>query len=98
MLEPLVMSKAVFDRLSSEERDNVVSVGAELEAFGRAAAVEDDVRVAKVYQAAGATVRDLDDKTVQAWRELARDTAWKDYANKSENCARLMKLAMDSGA
>lgn len=98
MLEPLVMSKAVFDRLSSEERDIIVSVGAELEAFGRAAAVEDDVRVAKVYQAAGATVHDLSDKTVQAWRELARDTAWKDYANKSENCARLIKLAMEAGS
>ncbi|WP_407113956.1 TRAP transporter substrate-binding protein DctP [Bradyrhizobium sp. LMG 9283] len=98
MLEPLVMSKAVFDRLSSEERDIIVSVGAELEAFGRAAAVEDDVRVAKVYQAAGATVHDLDDKTVQAWRELARETAWKDYAGKNENCARLIKLAMEAGS
>ncbi|SDG36289.1 TRAP-type C4-dicarboxylate transport system, substrate-binding protein [Bradyrhizobium sp. Rc2d] len=98
MLEPLVMSKAVFDRLSSEERDIIVSVGAELEAFGRTAAMEDDVRVAKVYQAAGATVHDLDDKTVQAWRELARDTAWKDYANKNENCARLIKLAMEAGS
>jgi len=98
MLEPLVMSKAVFDRLSSEERDVIISVGADLEAFGRAAAVEDDVRVAKVYQAAGATVHDLDDKTVQAWRELARDTAWKDYANKNENCARLIKLAMEAGS
>lgn len=98
MLEPLVMSKAVFDRLSNEERDIVVSVGAELEEFGRAAAVEDDVRVAKVYQAAGATVHDLDDKTVQAWRNLARDTAWKDYANKNENCARLIKLAMEAGS
>lgn len=98
MLEPLVMSKAVFDRLSSEERDIIVSVGTELEAFGRAAAVEDDVRVAKVYQAAGATVHDLDDKTVQAWRELARETAWKDYAGKNENCARLIKLAMEAGS
>ncbi|MBP0110604.1 TRAP transporter substrate-binding protein DctP [Bradyrhizobium vignae] len=98
MLEPLVMSKAVFDRLSSEERDIIVSVGTELEAFGRAAAVEDDVRVAKVYQAAGATVHDLDDKTVQAWRELARNTAWKDYASKNENCARLIKLAMEAGS
>lgn len=98
MLEPLVMSKAVFDRLSNEEREIVVSVGAELEEFGRAAAVEDDVRVAKVYQAAGATVHDLDAKVVQAWRDLARDTAWKDYANKNENCARLIKLAMEAGS
>jgi TRAP-type C4-dicarboxylate transport system substrate-binding protein len=98
MLEPLLMSKAVFDRLSNDERETVMSVGAELEEYGRAAAVEDDVRVAKVYETAGAKVHDLDDGVVQRWRELARETAWKDYANKSENCARLLKLAMEVGA
>jgi TRAP-type transport system periplasmic protein len=98
MLEPLVMSKAAFDRLSAEERDIIVSVGAELEQFGRTAAMQDDIRVAKVYEAAGATVYDLDDRSVQAWRALARDTAWKDYANKNENCARLIKLAMEAGS
>src|SRR5207244_242441 len=98
MLEPLLMSKAVFDRLSSEEREIIMSVGAELEEYGRAAAVEDDVRVAKVYEAAGAKVHDLDEAVVQKWRDLARETAWKDYANKSENCARLLKLAVETGA
>ena len=98
MLEPLLMSKAAFDRLSNEEREIILSVGAELEEYGRSAAVEDDVRVAKVYEAAGAKVHDLDEAVVQKWRELARETAWKDYANKSENCARLLKLAMETGA
>jgi TRAP-type C4-dicarboxylate transport system substrate-binding protein len=98
MLEPLLMSKAVFDRLSNEEREIIMSVGAELEEYGRAAAIEDDVRVAKVYQAAGAKVHDLDEAVVQKWRELARETAWKDYASKNENCARLLKLAMETGA
>ena len=98
MLEPLLMSKALFDRLSNEEREIILSVGTELEEYGRSAAVEDDVRVAKVYEAAGAKVHDLDEAVVQKWRELARETAWKDYANKSENCARLLKLAMETGA
>ena len=98
MLEPLLMSKAVFDRLSNEERDIVMSVGAELEEFGRAAAVQDDVRVAKVYEAAGATVHDLDGGVISKWQDLARETAWKDYANKNENCARLIKLAVEAGS
>src|SRR4051794_14794219 len=76
MLEPLLMSKAVFDRLSNEEREIILAVGAELEEYGRAAAVEDDVRVAKVYEAAGAKVHDLDEAVVQKWRDLARETAW----------------------
>ena len=98
MLEPLLMSKAVFDRLSNEERDIIMSVGAELEEFGRAAAVQDDVRVAKVYEAAGATVHDLDGDVIRKWQDLARETAWKDYANKNENCARLIKLAVEAGS
>ena len=98
MLEPLLMSKAVFDRLSGEEREIIMSVGAELEEYGRAAAVQDDIRVAKVYEAAGATIHDLDSGVIRDWRNLARETAWKDYANKNENCARLIKLAMEAGA
>ena len=37
-------------------------------------------------------------KPLGDWRNLARETAWKDYANKNENCARLIKLAMEAGA
>jgi len=98
MLEPLLMSKAVFDRLSNEERDLVMSVGTELEEFGRNAAMEDDVRVAKIYQAAGAAVHDLDDGAIEQWRNLARETAWKDYAGKNETCARLIKLATEASS
>jgi TRAP-type C4-dicarboxylate transport system substrate-binding protein len=98
MFEPLLMSKAVFDRLPKEHQDFIMAVGAELEEFGKAAAVVDDIRVAEVYEKAGAKVYDLDSSIIREWRAIARDTAWKDYANKSENCARLMKLAMDSGA
>ena len=89
---------ADINNTNSEEREIIMSVGAELEEYGRAAAIEDDVRVAKVYEAAGAKVYDLDEAVVQKWRELARETAWKDYANKNENCARLLKLAMETGA
>jgi len=30
---------------------------------------------------------------VQKWQAIARDTAWKDYAEKSESCAGLIKAA-----
>jgi TRAP-type C4-dicarboxylate transport system substrate-binding protein len=93
MLEPLLMSKAVFDKLPSEDRDIIMSTGAELEAFGRASAMADDTRVAEVYAKVGAKVHDIDSNAITAWQALARDTAWKDYANKNENCARLIQLA-----
>jgi len=38
-------------------------------------------------------VADLNDATVKRWQAIARTTAWKDYAEKNENCAKLLQLA-----
>jgi len=93
MLEPLMMSKAVFDKLPKDQQAVIMQVGAEMEAYARKAAQEDDNQVAQVYQKAGAKVVDLTDASVRKWQDIARRTAWKDYASKNENCARLMQLA-----
>jgi TRAP-type C4-dicarboxylate transport system substrate-binding protein len=98
MLEPLMMSKAIFDKLPKSHQDVLVAVGAELEAFGRKGAQDDDVEVAKVYEKAGAKVSALDAATVAKWRDIARDTAWKDYGAKTATTAKLLKLASDVAA
>jgi hypothetical protein len=64
-----------------------------METFARKSAQEDDNRVAEVYQKAGAKVVDLNDATVKKWQDIARRTAWRDYAAKNENCNKLMHLA-----
>jgi len=95
MLEPLVMSKQIFDGLSKSQQDVIVALGTELEAFGTKEAMADDEKVADVYAKKGAKVADLDEATVDKWRAIARDTAWKDYAAKSALSAELIKLAED---
>jgi TRAP-type C4-dicarboxylate transport system substrate-binding protein len=93
MFEPLMMSKAVFDRLTKEQQALVMAVGAEMEVFARKSAQTDDVAVAAVYQKAGAKVVDLTPATVKKWQAIARTTAWKDYGEKNANCAKLLALA-----
>jgi TRAP-type C4-dicarboxylate transport system substrate-binding protein len=95
MLEPLLMSKAIFDKLPKNQQAVIMAVGAELEAFGKKGAQDDDVEVAKVYERAGAKVSALDTATVGQWRDIARDTAWKDYGGKTATSANLLKLASD---
>ena len=46
-----------------------------------------------MYAKKGLQVTDLSDATVEKWRAIARDTAWKDYAAKSALSAELLKLA-----
>jgi TRAP-type C4-dicarboxylate transport system substrate-binding protein len=93
MLEPLIMSKLVFDGLSKDQQDIIMKLGAEMEAFGTQEAIKDDAQVAEVYAKKGAKVADLDEAIVAKWRNIARDTAWKDYASKTAASAEFLKLA-----
>ncbi|MDB5756006.1 MAG: C4-dicarboxylate transporter [Massilia sp.] len=93
MFEPLLMSKTVFDRLTKEQQAIIMTVGGEMEAFARKSAQLDDSAVAAVYQKAGAKVVDLSPAVVKKWQAIARTTAWKDYADKNANCAKLLALA-----
>jgi TRAP-type C4-dicarboxylate transport system substrate-binding protein len=93
MLEPLIMSKQIFDALPKDQQAVIMTLGAELEQSGTKEAMADDETVAEVYAKKGAKVLDLDEKVVDKWRAIARDTAWKDYAQKTPLSAELMKLA-----
>jgi TRAP-type C4-dicarboxylate transport system substrate-binding protein len=93
MLEPLIMSKQIFDAMPKNHQEAIMAIGLDMEAFGTKEAMADDQKVADVYKQKGAAIHDLDEKTVDKWRVIARDTAWKDYAEKTPLSAELIKLA-----
>ena len=93
MLEPLIMSKQIFDALPKDQKDAIMAIGEELESFGTKEAMADDQKVADVYAKKGAKVADLSEAVVDKWRSIARETAWKDYAAKTPLSAELIKLA-----
>jgi TRAP-type C4-dicarboxylate transport system substrate-binding protein len=83
----------VFASLPKNQQDVLMAVGGELEGFARDAARIDDKLVADIYAKAGAKVYDMDEATLRKWQGIARDTAWKDFAEKSETCSALLKAA-----
>ncbi|RQP23503.1 TRAP transporter substrate-binding protein DctP [Piscinibacter terrae] len=93
MFEPLLISKEVFGKLTKAQQDIVMGLGAELEVFARDAAKADDKAAADIYAKAGAKVYDMDEPTLKKWQAIARDTAWKDFAEKNESCAAIIKAA-----
>ena len=93
MLEPLLMSKAIFDKLPKDQQVLIMTVGAEMEKFALEGARADDAAVTDAYLKAGAKVHDLTEAALGKWVALARTTAWKDYAEKNEGSAKLLKLA-----
>jgi TRAP-type C4-dicarboxylate transport system substrate-binding protein len=93
MLEPLMISKDVFSKLSKKQQDIIMTVGAEMEEFGRENAKQDDKTVEEVYKKAGAKVFEIDEAALAKWRAIAEATAWKDFAGRSESCAALLQAA-----
>ena len=93
ILEPLLIAKSTFQALTPEQQKVVQEVGLELEDFSFELARKDDQELVRSYAAKGARVHDLRPEHIEKWRNLARDTAWKDFANKNRRNAELMKLA-----
>jgi TRAP-type transport system periplasmic protein len=96
MLEPLIMSRTVFESLPKDMQATIMEVGAEMEKFAMESAKADDQAVGDLYQKRGAEVHDLSAETVKKWQDIARKTSWKDFAGKNENCARLIKLVEET--
>ena len=61
--------------------------------FATASAKEDDETVAAVYRKAGAKVIDMDQAVVDRWRKIAENAAWTDFAKRSADCERFLKMA-----
>ena len=93
MLEPLIMSKAVFDALPADQQKIITEVGASLEPFALSAAKQDDEEMAMIYSKANVKVADFNPAALTKWRAIAEETAWKDYAARNAACAELLKLA-----
>jgi TRAP-type C4-dicarboxylate transport system substrate-binding protein len=92
MFEPLLMSRTIFETLAKDQQRLIMTIGAELENLALEAARADDRAVAEVYIKAGGAAHDLDEGTVRRWQAIARETAWKDFAARSEGCARILQL------
>jgi TRAP-type transport system periplasmic protein len=93
MFEPLLMSKSIFDALPADQQTAITEAGIEMEPFALKQAKADDEAIAEIYRKANIPVADMDDATVQQWRKIAEDTAWKDFAARSADCDKLLKLA-----
>jgi len=93
VFEPLLMSKQVFDGLPKDQQTAIMDIGAEMEKFALEKAKADDEEVAKVYEKRGIKTYAIDQAEVDKWKAVARDTCWKEYADKNASNAEFLKLS-----
>lgn len=93
ILEPIMISKAIWTTLSPAEQEAMLAVGEEMIPFNVAGAKADDLEMAKVYAAAGIDVTPMSNGAVDAWQQVARSSAWKIYGEKTKLAGQMLKLA-----
>jgi TRAP-type C4-dicarboxylate transport system substrate-binding protein len=93
MLEPLMMSKMVFDALPANQRDIIMAVGTDMEKFGTEQAKLDDIDAAIAFAKAGNKVFEMDMSVVDKWKAVAKPSAWKEFSERNETCAAMMRSA-----
>ena len=93
MLEPLLMSKTVFDSLPQNQRDIIMSVGADMEKYATQQAKLDDIDCSIAFAKAGNKVFELDMSVVDKWKAIAKASAWKEFSDRNETCAAMMRSA-----
>ena len=78
--------------MAKPEQDLIMKLGADMEKYALDNAKADDQQVAAIYTKAGGKAYDMNEATVKKWQDIARETAWKDFAARNESCARILKL------
>jgi TRAP-type C4-dicarboxylate transport system substrate-binding protein len=93
VFEPLLVSKQIFDLLPAEHQKIILKVGADLETFGLEGSRADDKALADTYAKANVAVQEMDPESLALWRQVASDSAWKDFSARSRDAAQFLQMA-----
>ena len=92
LMQPLVMSKAAWDRLTPAQQkifEEAADVSNKWFADSQREAV---TRMIEAYKKAGAQVAPLSKKDFDAWIALAKKTSWPEFSSKSPEAKQLLEL------
>lgn len=93
MFEPLLMSKATYDKLTPAQQKIVMDVGHSLEQFSLEACKADDNKVADYYGKSGDKVSTMNEQQFDEWKTIAEKSAYKYFADHVKDGANLIKMA-----
>ena len=80
MYEPILMSKASFDRLTPEQQQALMEAGQVAEDFFAAEAPKIDQEMIDVFKQAGVEVVEMSEEDYDAWLALAQESSYKNFA------------------
>jgi TRAP-type transport system periplasmic protein len=82
MYEPILMSKASFERLTPEQQQALMDAGQKAEDFFFDAARGLDDELVETFEKAGVQVQPMDESQFQAWLDVATESSYKNFAEE----------------
>lgn len=96
LLQPLLMSKAAWDKLTPEQKQAFEAAATKSEEFFNGVQTQASQTMVDEFTKAGAEVRQLTDEEYTAWVDLAKSTAWESFQKDVPNGADLIATVQES--
>lgn len=94
LYQPLLMNKSTFEGLNTEQQDALLAAAENAEAFYLKEAKIQDAASVEVFREAGVEIAEMTPADFDAWRALARETAYKSFVESVPNGQSLLDMAL----
>ena len=88
------MSKRSFDKLNEEQQQALIAAGKAAEEYFAAEAAKLDDKMIQVYKDNGIEVVEMSKENYDAWLAIAKETSYKNFAEKVPNGQKLIDDAL----
>ncbi|MCZ4268776.1 TRAP transporter substrate-binding protein DctP [Rhodobacteraceae bacterium G21628-S1] len=94
MYQPLLINKSTFEGLSAEQQAALRTASEKAQTYYLEEAKKEDAASAKVFADAGVEIAQMSAEDFDAWRELAKETSYKQFVAEVPDGQELLDLAL----
>lgn len=94
MYQPLLMNKSTFESLTDEQQQALRDASAKAEVFYLEEAKKQDAASVDTFRDAGVEIAEMSQEDFDAWREIAKETSYKKFAEEVPNGQELLDMAL----
>ncbi len=95
MYEPVLMSANTWNKLDKAQQDALMAAGQKAEDYFFGEAQKIDQKLVEVYKKAGVEVVSMSAEQAAAWREIAKGTSYKSFAESVPDGQKLIDMALE---
>jgi TRAP-type C4-dicarboxylate transport system substrate-binding protein len=94
MYEPILMSQKSWDKLNKAQQDALMAAGKKAEEYMTGQAKGLDTKMVDTFKKAGVEVVSMNAEQAEAWKKIAQETSYKNFAEKVPGGKELIEMAL----